>query len=150
MKTFALVSLLGIALSGCSSVDYDDLDGTPRFSEITGEPVEVSSNVWVDDIDNQDMQSDDIKFKGEVLLSSESQLPADYRIKNLIIYQEGKSISLSEDQFEIDISTENQWTISFTLSGLNMQIPIDVLVLFSNDSDEAWLIDKKVVINTVE
>ncbi|MCJ2375893.1 hypothetical protein LNL84_03505 [Vibrio sp. ZSDZ34] len=156
MKKLITVLTMTAAMIGCGAMT--ETSETERWSNnkvvmLSKQQVNLESNLWIDKMpkvgETKALVSEQVVF-GSLNLSSPGQIPADLDVSKVVIKQ-GEQVWLLEDSdFELRNHSEQQWEVAFAWQiDVNTIQPVDIAVELEDGTQQVWLSQSNVEIDTV-
>lgn len=151
MKFKAVAGALVCAslLIGCaSSEDVQWQKGSSAMVENTN--ISIESRMWLNKMPMIG-EEPSTPLHGSIILSADQDIPVDLGVVSLWVRHGDESVQISEQNFEVEAVTENQWKISFKQTEhFDEEVDsLDVAVQMENDQKQVWLTEQDVKVDLV-
>jgi hypothetical protein len=156
MKKLMTVFTMTAAIMGCSAMTANS--ETERWSNdkvimLSQQQVNLESNLWIDKMpkvgETKALVSEQVVF-GSLNLSSPGEIPADLDVSKVLIKQADQVWLLEDSDFELRNHSEQQWEVAFAWQiDVNTTQPVDIAVELLDGSQQVWLSQSNVDIDTV-
>ncbi len=151
MKKHAIALLTLALLGGCASTEPESMIGWQQDNQVVmaSTTIELKSNLWINQMPTIG-EVQDQNLHGALYLTSDSQLDAHLTATQLIIRQGEREWLIEGDLLELRSHNEHHWEVAFVWQmELDIEQPVDIAVEVEQNGQVAWLVERKVSIDTV-
>lgn len=151
-KMLGVALLSGSFLFGCTATTTDDNIqwDSKSTSEIEQHQVTLSTTMWINKMPMID--ADPIApLHGSLLLSSDSEIPADLSVESIWVRHGNESLKINEGEFEMMALSDLQWQVSFKQSPHFAEdvSSLDIAIQLKSDNQVIWLTEQGVDVDIV-
>ena len=151
MKLKAVAGALVCAslLIGCAS--SEDVQWQKESSAmVENTSINLESRMWLNKMPMIG-EEPSIPLHGSIILSADQDIPADLGVVSIWLRHNDESVEISEDNFEVEAVSENQWKISFKQTEhFEEEVDsVDIAILMENEQKKVWLAEQGVKVDLV-